>query len=370
MERQRLRAVLQTGSTAVFDCRPKSENIHEVVGDSSAEFFEQRVLRNAIVFKFIKPDDSSESERFRPVQSIIYFPFDAKNPGDGGSSISYDPATIRGELRRKFGSLDVKSGSFERDLSRLQVLSSVPNFSPFLLKDAFERAKIECDGRYFAISDSEADEVKFRLKQRISALAAKSLNVSPDHLASQHLDTLVRRLWDLDDLEPILPLSRALRLPDDEAIDVIYAWIGVSYFETEYLRREKQMLALAQWLVTDAEKIGVRTSASRQDYQIRLNTVRQKLKRLWRDCKEIFARYNDSFSCLVLADAEAKPFIEFLKRARMEFWRIGELLLLMYQCMSIFDVYRPRNGMIGPNFERLEVMIRCHHEVLSEYRAA
>lgn len=301
---------------------------------------------------------------------MIYFPFDAANPGDGGRSVTYGYMTVRHDLRRHFGAPNLSGDAFERDLSKIEALSGVPNFSPFLVKDALDRAKIDCDKRFFAISDNEADLIRDRLKQRLRALAARSLDTSAECLDSQHLDLLVKTLWELDDLNQILPLSRALRIPDNEAMEVLYAWIGISYFETEYLRREKQMLALAQWMITSETKHLPINKADRNDYLLKLSLVRTKLKGLWRACKEIFSRYNDSFACLVHSEAEVRPFIDFLKTVRRDFWRIGELLLLMDQCMSIYDTYRPKNSLMPVSYEKISTMITCQHEVLAEFKAA
>jgi hypothetical protein len=369
MERQRLRAILQSGSTAVFDCRPK------LVGDGAENqkivwFFEQKLLRNAILLKQIKPEIAVDEEKYRPVSTLIYFPFDATNPGDGGRSVVYGYMTIRHELRRHFGAPNLSGEAFENDLSKIEALSSVPNFSPFLVKDALTRAKIICDRNFFSISDTEADSIRDRLKQRLRALAARSMGLAPDCVDTNHLDILVKRLWELDDLSQILPLSRALRIPDDEALEVLYAWIGISYFETEYLRRESQMLALAQWMITTETKHLPVNPVDRNDYLLKASLVKAKLKGLWRACKDIFSRYNDSFACMVHSEAEVRPFIDFLKSVRRDFWRIGELLLLMDQCMSIYDSYRPKNSLMPVSFEKISTMITCQHEVLSEFKAA
>jgi hypothetical protein len=370
MERQRLRAILQSVSTAVFDCRPKSYHDSKSGIDNVAIFFEQKLFRNTILLKQIKAEAAPEEEKYKPVSTLIYFPFDAANPGDGGRSVTYGYMTVRHDLRRHFGAPNLSGEAFERDLSKIEALSSVPNFSPFLVRDAMDRAKIECDKHFFSISDQESDLIRDRLKQRLRALAARSLDTPADCLDTQQLETLVKRLWELDDLNHVLPLSQALRIPDNEALEVLYAWIGISYFETEYLRREKQMLALAQWMITTETKHLPVNLSDRNDYLLKLSLVRTKLKSLWRACKDVFSRYNDSFACLVHSEAEVRPFIEFLKTVRRDFWRIGELLLLMDQCMSIYETYRPKNSLMPVSFEKISTMITCQHEVLSEFKAA
>jgi hypothetical protein len=333
-------------------------------------FFAQKVLANTILLKQVSPQDAADGDHYNPVQTLLFLPFDAKNPGDGGRSIPYVKATVHDDLRRAFDAPQMSGEAFDADIAKLSAINAVPNYSPFLVKDALERANIPVSSDFIALSDKESNALKDALKNKLRLLAAKSLNEQAGDTQSEHLDLLVRRLWALDEPEKLYPLSRALRIPDHEALETLYAWIGVSYFETEYLRREKQMMTMAQWMVTSAETVLAPTPALRREHAMTLNLVRAKLKALWRDVKEVFGRYNESFACLVHTEAEVRPFIEFLKTVRSDFWRIGELLLLIDQCVSIYDAYRPRLPTQKPEFDKISVMIGCQREVLAEYRAA
>lgn len=368
MDRQRLRALLASGSNAVFDCRLRPKAVpHTPAG---RPFFEQKCLANTILLKQVVPDKIVVDERYNPVQTLLYMPFDPKNPGDGGRSIPYCPSTVRDDLRQAFDAPGLSGDSFEADLEKLATVNNLPNYSPFLVKDALERAKIEVDQDFIALSDKEATALKDSLRNKLKILAAKSLDCPVDTMQSETLDLLVHRLWTLEEPEKIYPLSRVLRIPDYQAIDTLYAWIGVSYFESEYLKREKQMLTMAQWMVTTAEGIPAPTPTHRREHAIALGLVRGKLKTLWREVKDVFARYNESYSCLVHTEAEVRPFIEFLKTVRRDFWRIGELLLLIDQCVSIYDAYRPRAPNQKPEYDKVSMMIGCQREVLTEFRAA
>jgi hypothetical protein len=352
----------------MFDCRRRvADSFDEAL---AKPFFEQKFLANCVLLKQVVPEHSQDQDCYRPVQTLLYLPFDAKNPGDGGRSISYEPATIREDLRRLIGAPDLGGDHFDADMDKLTTINALPNYSPFLVKDAFERAKIAVSPEFIALNDKEANALKDSLRQKLRLLAEKSLGDLDGKIHSENLDLLVRRLWALDEPDKIFPLSRALRIPDADAVDTLYAWIGVSYFETEYLRREKQMLTMAQWMVTAAESVAAPSPALRREHQIILNVVRAKLKNLWREVKGVFARYNESFSCLVHTEAEVGPFIDFLRTVRRDFWRIGELLLLVDQCVSIYDAFRPRTPLQKPEFDKVSSMLGCQREVLNEYRAA
>lgn len=368
MDRQRLRALLASGSNAVFDCRLRAKAVPQV--PAARPFFEQKCLANTILLKQVVPGKVTTEGRYNPVQTLLFMPFDPKNPGDGGRSIPYAPATAGDDLRRAFDAPGLSGDSFEADLQKLSTINNLPNYSPFLVKDALDRAKLAIDPDFIALSDKEAEALKDSLRNRLKILAAKSLDCPVDAMQSENLDLLVHRLWALDQPEKIYPLSRVLRIPDYQAVETLYAWIGVSYFETEYLKREKQMLTMAQWMVTTAEGIPAPTPTQRREHAIALGLVRGKLKTLWREVKDVFARYNESFSCLVHTEAEVLPFIEFLKTVRRDFWRIGELLLLIDQCISIYDAYRPRAPNQKPDFDKVSMMIGCQREVLTEFRAA
>jgi hypothetical protein len=218
---------------------------------------------------------------------------------------------------------------------------------------------------------------------RLSALTAKSLRAPPGKHDEPGLDLIVDRLWARDSLNGILPVCRALHLADGEALEVIGAWIGLSFFETEYTRRELEMFTLVQWLIDCETKELPAQFELRNEHLLRLAVVRSRLKALWRESNEFHARYNASLACLADPEAGIEPCLEVLQTARRDFWRCGELMLLLDQCVSIHAMHqqlkrrdeqdKSRTAPVDAgqtDFDSMRATVSLQHEILSAYRAA
>src|SRR5690349_8746862 len=125
MDRDRLRAVLAGGSSIIFDGRPRAT---AEKGATSDGFFDSRLLRNIVLVKLV---ESSEEAQLRPgLQTLLYFPYDPKQIGDGGASVIYSRELFRSALERNFGVENLDETKFAADLAKLEVFSKVPSFSP------------------------------------------------------------------------------------------------------------------------------------------------------------------------------------------------------------------------------------------------
>ena len=121
------------GSSIIFDARPRAGAEKEAA--STEGFFQSRLLRNLILVKLV---ESGEDTADRPtLQTLLYFPFDPNQVGDGGASLAYAPAQIRYSLERNFGLEKVDETKLASDLAKLDIFGRVPSFSPFLMRDAF-----------------------------------------------------------------------------------------------------------------------------------------------------------------------------------------------------------------------------------------
>ena len=184
MDRARLRAVLAGGSSIIFDGRPR--HVVERTEGSGEGFFESRLLRNVLLVKLVESNGDALSRA--ELQTLLYFPYDPQQIGDGGSSLVYSRDQLRIALVRNFGLEKLDERKFAADLSKLEVFGRVPSFSPFLLRDAFERASLAVNSEFFAITESEAEAVRERLKARLKPLAAIALDLSPELIGVEKLD--------------------------------------------------------------------------------------------------------------------------------------------------------------------------------------
>jgi len=385
LDRTQLRALLAAGSSIVFDARGRDTDGQTETPNPSADsapapetqeqtppllpFFEHAVLKNCILMKTIEHTTryaKRDEPRPQGLQTRLYFPYDSTQTGDGGISLIYDEKFSIGTLEACFGASNLNDDRIRADMRKLAVFAKVPSFSPFLLRDAFERAGLKVDTRYFRITDDEAATLRDNLKAKLKPLAAMALEVLPELINSTHLDTLVRKLWQLDDPKILLPLSRALKIDDAHAIDVFYAWIGVSYFQGEFAARQSRLRTLADWVVNKSSPIEYVHDVARLEYDSDRNVVRERLRRAWGSVRGVFERYNSSYDALISAGQNARPFVEFLQNVRADFTSLGERLSMIEQCLSLFDftVGRARGGRL--HFDALQILMRGMRDISVE----
>jgi len=199
----------------------------------------------------------------------------------------------------------------------------------------------------------------------LKPLAAMALELSPSLINGAQLDTLVRKLWQLDDATFLLPLSRALKIDDSEAIEVFYAWIGVSYFQSEFASRQPRLRELADWVVNKSSPVEYVADAARLEFEGDRRIVRERLRRAWAASRSVFDRYNASYDALI-AQSQNAPFVKFLQNVRVDFMALGERLSMIEQCLSLFEftMQRSRSGRVS--FDVLQHVMRGMRDVSVE----
>ncbi|MDZ4870280.1 MAG: hypothetical protein SGI91_23395 [Alphaproteobacteria bacterium] len=338
MRRLRLKALLGTcPPSIVFDGRARRLPIED--GDTQSEpqtlqpFFEHSLFKNAMLLKTI--GRTAADMPANVVQTRAYFPFDPKYPGNGGVSMPCD-----GELTlatvEKFMSSKIDPTVIEGDLRKIHVMAKLPSFSPFLLRDAFERAALKVDQRHFRVSDAEADAMRDTLKSKLKPLAAMALALPANSVGDTRLDMLARKLWELDDPSFLGAFGQALKIPEGQTIDVLYAWIGVSFFQREFAKRQPKLRELAEWLGAKPQLGELRDEKARQIEADR-GQVRDSLRWAWSQAGAVFDRYSSSYDTLI-SKSDAKPFVEYLQNVRVDFQILGARLALIEQCLCVHGV--------------------------------
>ena len=345
MGRAQLKALLSSGSSIVFDARarelqpgssPKAEG---TVGDTDMlpPFFEHKLLKNVLLLKSVERSVGDDLDSAAP-RTRLYVPFDGGRIEKGGKSLPCTKDITLATLENFFGVEKIERTRIETDLSKILVLAKTPSFSPFLLRDAFERAGITVDKRFFQISDAEADALREVLKTKLKPLAAMALNLSATLVGNAQLDLLARKLWELDDPRFLTPLGRALKIADTETIDVFYAWIGVAYFQREFGKRQVKLRQLAEGLVAKPPFPDGTKEEVVREYEEDRRQVRDRVRWAWSTAGSAFERYTKSYDALIAGGGNARPFVEYLQNVRTDFSALGARLSVVEQCLSLYDV--------------------------------
>ena len=277
-----------------------------------------------------------DNESADGLQTRLYVPFDSSQIANGGMSMVCSANFSVSALERFFGVEKIDPARIDTDIKKIAVFTKTPSLSPFLLRDAFERASLQVDKRFFQISDAEAEALRDSLKAKLKPLAAMALNLSPTLVGNAQLDLLADKLWDLDDRRFLQPLAVALKIPEDDTIDVFYAWIGVAYFQREFAKRQTKLSQLARWLVAKPPfPEGMKEEIVRE-YDEDRRQVRACVRMAWSSAGGIFERYTTSYDALI-ADASALPFVAYLQNVRADFTGLGADLSVVEQCLSFHD---------------------------------
>ena len=322
MSQAQLKVLLTSGSSSiVFDARPGNAQGN----DRRGPFFSLGVLKNAMVIK--------AGEGHSGLRTKLFLPFDSSNTTRGGMSMDCTPDMTAGTLETFFA-VRFDPATIAKDLKKIEILARTPSFAPFLLRDAFERASVDVDVRHFQVSDGEVRELKDILKAKLKPLAAMALPAAGANIDGTKLELLVNKLWDLNDLEFLAPFTQALKIPPGEAVETLYAWIGVSYFNKEFTKRQATLRAFAEWLVSKPPFApGTRDDVIAQ-FEADRKPIRDRVRSAWTAAGAIFDRFNTSYNRLI-ENSDASLFIEYLTRARADFEALGLHLAFIEQALCI-----------------------------------
>ncbi len=326
MASAQLNALLSAGSSSiVFDARPIDNRATE--GQKRDPFFKHGLLKNSILLK--------TGEGQSGVRTRLFLPFDGSRATRGGVSMACEPNMSCQTLETFFGT-HLDRTQIEADVRKIEILTRTPSFAPFLLRDAFERAGLKVDVRHFQVSESEAAELKDILKAKLKPLAAMALPSSASDVEATKLDVLVSKLWELNDPVFLAPFAHALKIPNGEATEILYAWIGVSYFNREFAKRQTALRGFAEWLVSKPPfASGFRDDMVAQ-FESDRKPVRDRMRAAWAAASGIFDQFNSSYERLI-QNSDSALFVDYLKRARTDFQSLGAHLAFIEQSLCIYE---------------------------------
>lgn len=350
MNRAGFKALLETCPPSVlFDARARDLPAGEAddANRTLPAFFEHSLLKNVVVLKTVGRETPGPIGA--AVQTRIYVPFDSKRADHGGVSMVYGDDLQLSDLE-KFTDAKIDPARIEADLQKLKLLARLPSFAPFLMRDAFERANLAADLRHFKVSDAEANAMRDTLKAKLKPLAAMALALPANAVGDSRLDMLARKLWELDDANFLKAFGHALKIPEGETLDTLYAWIGVAFFQREFAKRQAKLRELAAWLSQKREPQEMRNEFVRS-LEADRGQLRDALRRAWTQAGQTFDRYNKSYDALI-ADSDALPLVEYLRNVRGDVITLGAQLALLEQCLGVYEV-AARAGRGNPEAEEL-----------------
>ncbi|MCP5431654.1 MAG: hypothetical protein H6923_00140 [Alphaproteobacteria bacterium] len=343
MDRTLLNAILASGPTRKYNVLALSRAIDDELKPGPRYLFDKSFLNRTILFKYVETGSHEDGEDTgSPIRTLIYMPYDVTRPGDGGESFVYTSSALAEFCGHRMGRERLDIRSLARDNAILGVLDKLPALNPFLIEQAFERAGIDVPRTYVELEEELRAKLKERLAVRIRPLIVAAVQTTGRPLASS-IDATVDRFLNATDPKEIAPFVRALQLEEEHALDTIAAWIGITYFEEEYVQIEPRLKLFAKWVNQYPLPRELVSQDERELMLMSCQNIKLRLREEWNGSRAILQRYQDTYRML-LDKAEPRPFIEFLKSARDYYLQLGDLLGRLEQTIYAWDRYSKPYG--------------------------
>ncbi len=328
--------MIDTGSSRVFDCNGTTLKLLADKPDESELFFRHSCLNQVVVMKHSVLPSERRSRRDPPVGTKLYFPFNEKSPGDGGSTIFLHDRQLEEALAEKCGlNRNGDREAFEDDLRLLRVLARLPTLDPFLLRDVLDAEAIAVNDRYLDISDEQWLELQGLIQARFVPIVRAAY---PDAKASRgQVKKLIEKLWEAKDEEALAPIIVTFRLPDDGALETLYSWKIITFYAFQYQRLKPALLELARWLKNSEGMGNFGAGPAWHALQPLHHRVRTELRTQWSKIEAILADYEDGYDKMFIRKTDPAPFLTFLRNCRATIWEIGDALGKLDQTVVCWD---------------------------------
>lgn len=347
--------------------------------------FSSHALNGAILFKYPNFPDRMPSgaladwsggaggeEDFRPIETGIYIPYDARRPRDGGSAIYMRQKNCDVLLQDYLG-IKAESGNerLRRDLDVLMLLDNVPSLDPFLIKDYLDSQRIAFDPAYLQLNEKEVAQIRQMISVKIAEIIDKAFAAGKRAAADR--DRVMAALWN-----PALPEARdfiaAFGISEADAPVVFAAWKGITFYQVQLRAAAPRIAEMIRWFAA-RESIPYDAAMNRtfmdQLVMFRERIVTQ-LKAQVDETRTIMHEYDGGHAAFL--GGKPRRLITFLKGARRTYWLLASCLSALNSSASIFftDVKPSRNNRLSfeestQMFQKLDIVLSRKREVPTSF---
>jgi hypothetical protein len=353
MDREMLRFFLTIGPVLKFDVafftkrllaaagplpEPRPQPMPErAAAASPGLLFATRRLNHCVILKHIVPTSAKSGEEENPIRTLVFFPYDQGKPQDGGESFFFSEDAFARTFSTRFERQAARLEGFASDCQTLALLDGIPAFCPFIVGLAFERAGQTIPPAYLDLAPSVRAKLTQHLKSRIRPLIIAAYRDVPGN-TERAVDDLTERLFLVRNIDEIMPLVHALRLPPEQAVELVQSWIGIAYFEYEYSRMQSTMKQFSDWInrfSLPRENLGFND----RTYILSLSSlIKEKIRDRWNKVVAISSEYRTSYEDMVFK-GQPETFRAFLISARQRYWSMAETLGQLEQTLIAWGQY-------------------------------
>ncbi len=229
--RRDLSLVRASGSTArVLNLALVAERHGETEEYQQKPLFKNKMLNRSLILKHTLR--AHERELFdRPFASAtkIILPFASTELGLGGVTILIGERRWERMLAETSGGDQDKQG-FEADLDLLRMLSTLPSFDPFLMRERLRHSGVEPARCYFDIAEADVARMRAFVSAEITQLIDLAF-ATGGRDAGNLSGKLADKLMTDETAKSLDPLRQTLRLSGDEYVEGVFAWKGFLYYK-------------------------------------------------------------------------------------------------------------------------------------------
>lgn len=286
--------------------------------------FSTAILNFSIFFKALSSVDDLDIDDSKPIGTLVYLPYDHNRPEEGGESFMYSEEDFQRFYNYKMPSLSIDFESYDADRRRLEILDSIPTFSPMILELAFDRADIKVPKSYLNLPPELREKLKGNLKTRIRPLIVAAFDQTSANV-DKAIEDMTTKLLLLKNMKDIMPLIEALRLPPENAQEILSSWIGLTYFEFEYTSIQIGLKDFSNWLGNHTLPQENSKYSEKHLYANNVTFLRKRLKDDWSRIVSLNEDYKKSYNEMIF-QSNIKGFSSFLLQCKSAYWEMGEIL--------------------------------------------
>lgn len=312
----------KNGSTSrVLNLLRAAENHSEDPEFLEKPFFKNPRLNRSFILKHhVRSDESYLMVRRQKISTKIIFPLINDMLSLGGQSVILGQKNFKQIICEACGQTELE---LQEDLETLAILDKLPSLDPFLLREYLKKSGLEPAACYFDISPADVIKMKDFAASEVSKLIGVAFGTGSD-APIELVDKMVDLILSNETNEKLQPLRMALGLRPEEFTEGVFAWRGFLYFKWQLIEAFDGL----QKVIRETDKV-ICTQA--KDKQMMMNIaaliaqLKQALKRVAAECKEIIALYDKAFEDLI-ERAHAAAFRKFLLDSPTLFLELGHLM--------------------------------------------
>jgi hypothetical protein len=318
--RRDLSLIRASGSTArVLNLALAYERFGETEEHKAKPLFKNPRLNRALIVKHVLRQH--EKDLFtRPLTCAtkVILPYAASELALGGISFMVGELRFERLLRDAVGGYEDEA-DFQADAELLRVLSSLPSFDPFLMRERLRTMGIDPARTYFDLAEADVARMRAFVGKEIAQLVNLAF-ATGGGAAGDLSKRMAEKLMTDETAKSLDPLRQTLRLSGEEYIEGVFAWKGFLYYKWLMDEIRPQLVEFKPRFA--GLRITGTTSDERRDLAETRKEILVKLALAVQRVDETLLEYGAAFAAL--ADGQPSAFRSFLLNAPSLFIPMGE----------------------------------------------